>query len=401
MERVARRQFLSALTAIASLGSSLCVGATVPDDAAPHARIQHLIKRLASRKYRDREAATKELENCGTAAVPALRRVLATTHDAEVRSRARRILATIERSHQPLFRCLLGHTNTVGCVAFSADGRRLATGSDDGTVRGWDVQTGHALWRSRDPLDWVRGIAWMPSGQQIVSASWDHTIRVWDAAKGTQVEQLPRQSQPVRTVAVSQDGRFIVWGGNDKQVHLWDRTAGHAIHRFAQQSDIVNGVALSRDGRWLAAVTGTGEGDVHIYDLRSGKEIGHFSVRASNPIGVDFSPDGRMILCVAGPEVACLWDVLTAKTMRSFANPHGYQGYPIRAAAISPNGKHVLTAHTAGKLLVWDARTGEMLTSLIGHKAAVTTVACSPDGHYAASGGDDRTVRIWRLPRAS
>jgi WD40 repeat protein len=289
---------------------------------------------------------------------------------------------------------LTGHTDPVRSVAFSPDGKRIVSGSDDRTLRLWNANTGQPI---GDPLqghqDTVRSVAFSPDGKRIVSGSDDMTLRLWDAQSGQPIgAPLTGHTEGVSSVAFSPDGKSIVSGGWDGTLRLWDATTGQPIGDPLQgHRSGVFSVAFSPDGKRL--VSGSADNTLRLWDATTGQPIGApLPDHQSGVFSVAFSPDGKHIVSSSYDQTLRIWDAKSRKCIHTVFSGTVY------SISFSPDSKRIVSGSADNALRMWDVNTGESIGSpLQGHQKAVRSVAFSLDGKRIVSGGDDNTLRLWNV----
>lgn len=219
---------------------------------------------------------------------------------------------------QELRRCV-GHQHRVPSIAFSPDGRQLATGCWDATVRLWDPATGKELRQLRGHTGIIYLVAFTPDGKTLASSSFDKTIRLWDVATGRELRQLPTPPNGANGLAISPDGRWLAAGTTDRLIHLWDLATAKEVRQLTGHSGGIHALAFSPTGRHL--VSGSYEGSIRCWGLLTGQEClptrgDNFYVNA-----FAFAPDGRTYVAASSDTTATIWDATGRRLTKQWTAP--------------------------------------------------------------------------------
>ena len=296
-------------------------------------------------------------------------------------------------------RILQGHNYWISSVAFSPDGQTLASGSEDRTVRLWEVSTGQCVRILQGHTNHVRSVAFSPdsaavatlgaSGQTLASGSNDSTIKFWEVSTGRCI-QILHHTNHVRSVAFSPDGQLLASSGNDSTVKLWEVATGNCLKTLQGHTHDIGRIAFSPDGQLLAS--GGDDNTVRLWEVSTGQCLRILRGHTNKVRSVAFSPDGQTLASASDDSTVKLWEVSTGHSLRIL------QGHTtrMRSVAFSPDGQTIVSGSGDHKVRLWDVNTGQCLKVLKGHSSGIQSVAFSSNGQTIASSGD-KTIRLWDI----
>jgi WD40 repeat protein len=333
----------------------------------------------------------------------------------------------------------LGHTESITAVAFSGDGKRVVTGSQDGTALLWDAETGKSLEKImvskyviycisitndgkrfvtgssdgiailcdadtarpvrtfKGHLESINSVALSRDERYVLTGSGtdlmnrtdepkDNSAILWDAATGKPLRTFKGHSSPVNSVAISRDSKRVLTGSSDKTAVLWNAETAEPIVTL-KSAQYVRAVAMSDDGKRL--VMGTSEsygkaGSAVLWDIEEAKAVRTFK-HSDGVDSVGLSGDGNRLL-VSSLHNTVVWDVPTANSIRNLRDDRTGRGRSVRSAALSPDGNRLLTGYSDNTAMIWDAGTGEPIHRLGGRIRKIASIALCADGKRIITG---------------
>ena len=284
-----------------------------------------------------------------------------------------------------------GHSAEVSAVAWSPDGRRIASGGTDNSVQVWDSITGARMLKYMH-TNWVRAVAWSPDGSRLASASYDNSIQIWDYFNGQLLFTCLGHTHGINSLVWSPDGTRLASSSWDKTVRIWDAMTGKAISAYGGHTEVVSAVAWSPDNELLASAGS--DKTVHVRHMSSGRLLQTYRGHRDCVNGLAWAPDGRTLASASDDEHVHLWDALSGRLLLAY---HGHSDW-VWWVAWSPDGRRVLSSSRDKTAQVWDASTARTLYTYTGHTASVNAALWSPDATRIASCSKDQTVHVWQSP---
>ncbi|HOE66378.1 MAG TPA: serine/threonine-protein kinase [Candidatus Hydrogenedentes bacterium] len=288
-------------------------------------------------------------------------------------------------------RILEGHVDAVNALSVIADGKYLLSGSEDNTLRLWELASGRCMRIYEGHTGSVDAIAVSANGQFAVSASRDRSFRIWDLMAGKCVRVIETHRDATRSVCLAPNGRQILTRGADNSLQLWELSTGTVARTLAGHADWVKAICFSPAGRY--ALSGSADGTLRLWEVDGALCLRIFEGHVGAVEAIALSEDGAYALSGGADRTLRLWEVATGKCLRVMS---GHTD-SVLSIALSQNAKLAVSGGPDRTVRVWEVEAGRCLCTFAGHGDSVLAVALTPDGRYALSSGRDRTVRVWDL----
>lgn len=296
-------------------------------------------------------------------------------------------------------------------AVISADGSLLATGFADGSARIWTISSlladafAGTLFNGEKVTSievcchtgGINQLAFSPDGKLLATASDDHTVKLWDAVTGEEIQTLTQHSEAVVKVSFSDDGNVLATMGEDTNLITWRRTgSGYQLLHSAGAELRLDGFDLDNDGDQIALGL---DGFLLVDNIYATETYMAARIANDRIWRITFSPDGKLLATVGDGPTVDVWEIQTGNRIRTFELRSGQ----VQALAFSPNGK-ILAAGGQGITRLWEVQTGQEISSLLGHSGAVADISFHPIcdmsedslcGMWLATRGTDGTIRFY------
>ncbi len=292
---------------------------------------------------------------------------------------------------------LEGHTYNVSCLAFSADGKRLATGSHDGTCRLWDVASGKEQQRLGGKDGLIRRMALSPDGKTLVCRPAGQTLQFWNAETGKQIRSIKVEQEFQTTcMALTSDGKQLAFStGEDNAVQLIDVATGTVLRTFEGHEEWVTGLAFSADGKKL--FTGSQDKTIRVWDVGTGKQLRRYGNEKAAIGYLALAPDEKTLtFATSSDNRVHIWDLAADKER---VPPWKEEPLGVLAIAYSPDSKRLAVSRHADAIALYDTATGKRLNPTKESEGRAEQVAFSPDGKLLAVRHSDQIVNTWDVAK--
>jgi WD40 repeat protein/transcriptional regulator with XRE-family HTH domain len=291
-----------------------------------------------------------------------------------------------------LHRAWQAHTNTTLALAFSPNEHTLASGSEDGSVKLWNVASSALLW-SGWHTKVTLCLAFSPDGSLLASGSQDGSVRLWEASLGTPLEDIPHPG-PVFSLAWSPDGRLLASGDVAGTIRLWERQQtgpARCVEILSGHTTLVRGLTFAPDGSRLASASW--DSTVKLWEPASGRCLQTLVGHTERVQALAWSPDGGKLASGGWDTTIRLWD---GKLGRSRAVLQGHSGN-VQSLAFTPESRDLLSGSDDGTLRLWEVEHSQCVRVMQGSVASLYDLDWSPDGTQVVSVGTDTLVTIWNV----
>jgi WD40 repeat protein len=310
----------------------------------------------------------------------------------------RSLTASLAPPGGALVRTLGGHSSPVSAVAVTPDGEHVISGSQDGTLKVWDLHSQEETFTLGGHRGSVNAVVVTPDGEYIISGSQDGTLKVWDLHSQEEKFTLGGHRGSVNAVAVTRDGIGVISASSDHSLKAWNLRTGEVLHTFIGHCASVEAVTVvyTNNNNWV--ISGSYNDTLRVWNLETGQE--ELTLGESDMVwSIAATPNGERIICGSQDGTLTIWKVETWEKERTLTA----HSDSVRAIVVTPDGKQVISGSSDGALKIWKVGTWENETTLNAHNTWILDVAVTPDGKQAISRSgnplfsSDYTLKVWKI----
>ncbi|MCA9152326.1 MAG: hypothetical protein KDA92_23650, partial [Planctomycetales bacterium] len=286
-----------------------------------------------------------------------------------------------------------GHSMEVAtlCVFDVAGESKILSCSRDGSVCVFTLSRSENVRLFNEHTSNVKTVAFSPDGKLLASSGYDAKILLRDASSGQLLHELTGHTDGILNVNFSSDGNFLSSAGLDGTVRVWSRADGWQCIRILPTAEHLSCVEITQHGEF--AIGGAKSGTIRVWDVRSGQLVREWQAHHPDAFSIDLSPDSKQLASVGFDGHVRIWDLATAAELATFNASFN----PLFGVRYSPSGKLLAVSCGDGRVQIWNAVDGVRLANLVGHSAAVNVAAFSPDESTLVTGSWDGTIKFWDL----
>ena len=284
-----------------------------------------------------------------------------------------------------------GHTGAVLTLAYSLDGKFLVSGSEDTTVKVWDISSANLYTTLEGHTGAVQSVIYSNRNNIIVRGSEDQTIIVWDIVTGSIMTILSGHKGTIYALAISPSKNILASGSEDQTIKLWDLNSYQLVTSLHAHSASIGAIAFSPDGKVLAS--GAEDQLIKIWDIEKMVTINTLNGHKSSITALAFSPDGKILASGSEDQTIKCWDVVNGNLLFTL-NGHTDS---VQSMVFNSTAEVLITGSVDRTIKFWDIQSHSLIFTLKGHKTPVESIVLSPDGKILASGSLNSTIKLWDI----
>ncbi|MEI6881452.1 MAG: caspase family protein, partial [Bacteroidota bacterium] len=297
---------------------------------------------------------------------------------------------TSSAQNSKCIKTLIGHAAEVNSVCFSPDGKYIASGSWDNTIKIWDIENG-SMFTLSENNSVVRFVCFSPDGKKIASCTNHDIIKIWDVESRKFINTLEIH-QPINSFCFSPDGKSIA-SNSDNLIQIWDLKSGKRLNKLSGFSSSIRTVCFLQDGKHLASCSDNNI--VKIWDVNSEKCINTILLESSFQGSVCFSHDVKLLSSGTDYNTIKIWDIENGKCIKALMGRFSNQKFS-GSVSFSKDSKHLASGTDYNTIKIWDIETGKVINTLTGYSPGFS-INFSTDGKLLASGNSDNTIKVWSV----
>lgn len=288
-------------------------------------------------------------------------------------------------------KALTGHTGPINALLLKSDSKTLISGSEDKTIRLWDLETGKEIKQLQGHASFINALVLSPDQQLLYSAGADRSIRLWDLTSGQPLDTIEAaHNSPINQLALSPDGQTLASASADGEVKLWDTNTRELLKRLDGQESAVNALVFSRDGHVLAS----GGQALQLWAVESGESKTLYTSNGSFINGLAVSPDNLTLISVGADKTMRLWHLANGELLKTMV---GHESY-INEVVVSRDGQTLFSASADKTVGIWEMSSMQLKQRMTGFDSDIYRFVLLPEGQIVTAGGNDNTLKIWRSP---
>jgi WD40 repeat protein len=330
--------------------------------------------------------------------VPKIQQLLSQAKQSKT-SGLRPLTLSLTSPDEPLIRTFTGHRGSVWSVAVTPDGEQVISGSQDGTLKIWNLNTGKLVRKIAAHDGSINAISTTLDGLQVISGSHDKTLKVWNLKTGELVDTLTGHYGSVNAVVLTPDGSKLISGSSDCSLKVWDLKSAEVLYTLVGHRASVTAatIVFTQNKQWV--ISGSYNDTLRVWNLETREE--ELTLGESDMVwSIAATHDGQRVISASQNGTLSVWKVGTWEkecTLKGHSEP-------VRTVAVTPERKQIISGSSDGTLKIWKIGTWENEATFTAHTAWVLAVAVTPDGKQiiSASGNNlsnENLLKVWNIEK--